>query len=99
MEPLSRLSLNWWLLLLWQGGEPRVPVRRKDVASVGAVPVVPLALHVEGDIQYRCLLLPSGLRESLPGVWDRLSMRVSMGCVQTEAKLGKERNQCIHLHF
>lgn len=80
-------------------GEPHVPVRRKNVASVRAVPAVPFALHVEGDIQYWCLLLPFGLRELLPGVWDKLSMRISMGCVQKEAKVGKRRNRCIHLLF
>lgn len=55
--------------------------------------------HVESDIPYQWLLLPFGMRGTLPEGWDTLSTRLSMGCIQKEAKVGKGRNQGIYLCF
>ena len=81
------------------GGRTSCSRQKKGHSIYQAIPAEPLALHVEGNIQYQWLLLPFGLRGSLPGVRDTLSTRLSMGCVKKEAKVGKGRNQGINLHF
>jgi len=81
------------------GGRASCPSQKKGHGIYQAIPEVPLALHVESDIPYQWLLLPFGMRGTLPEGWDTLSTRLNMGCIQKEAKVGKGRNQGIYLCF
>ena len=89
-----------------QVGEPRNPVRERDMVSPRAVPAVPSTPYARGDTQHQWRLLsraPFGLRGALPGgmghitgcrgrvFWD--CTRFIMGGLAEEPKTGKERDR------